>query len=109
MGGGFPGGSAVKNLPAMQEPQETRVRSPGREDPLKESVATPFSILARKISWTQEPGCLQSRDFEESDTMTRAHTVWGHGAKSPRAHGKLSMFSANGRSILTFGGILFGR
>ena len=29
----FPGGSAVKNLPAMQEKQETRVPSPGWEDP----------------------------------------------------------------------------
>ena len=72
----------------MQEPQETQVRSLDREDPLEESVATPFSILARKISWTEEPGGLQSRDCEESDTMKRAHTVCGHGAKSPRAHGK---------------------
>ena len=31
--GSFPGGLAVKNLPAMQEPQEIRVRSLGREDP----------------------------------------------------------------------------
>ena len=29
----FPGGSAVKNLPAMQEKQETCVPSPGWEDP----------------------------------------------------------------------------
>ena len=35
---GFPGGSAVENPPAMQEPQETWVPSPGREEPLKESV-----------------------------------------------------------------------
>ena len=26
---GFPGGSVVKNLPAMQEPQETQVQSQG--------------------------------------------------------------------------------
>ena len=30
---GFPDGSAVKNLPAMQELQETWVRSPGWEEP----------------------------------------------------------------------------
>jgi len=40
---GFPGGSAVKNPPAMQE---TRVRSLGREDPLEEGMATHSSTLA---------------------------------------------------------------
>ena len=33
---GFPSGSAAKNLPAVWEPQETRVRSLGGEDPLEE-------------------------------------------------------------------------
>ena len=48
----------VKNSPAMQE---TQVRSLGWEDPLEKEMATPFSILARKkISWTEEPGGLQS-------------------------------------------------
>ena len=32
---GFPGGSAVKNLPAVQETQEMQVRSLSGEDPLK--------------------------------------------------------------------------
>ena len=44
--GGFSSGSAVKNPPAMQEPQETRVRSLGQEDPLEEALATDSSILA---------------------------------------------------------------
>ena len=51
----------VKNLPAvkeMQETQETRVRSLGQEDPLEEEMATYSSILAWKISWTEEPGGL---------------------------------------------------
>ena len=43
---GFPGGSAVKNLPAMQEPQETRVLSLGQKDPLEDGLATHSSILA---------------------------------------------------------------
>ena len=43
---GFPGGSAVKNLPAMQE---MWVRSLGQEDPLEEGMATHFSILAWRI------------------------------------------------------------
>ena len=32
---GFPGGSVVKNLPAVQEMQETLVQFLGREDPLE--------------------------------------------------------------------------
>ena len=47
----------VKNLPAVQE---TRVRSLGWEDPLEMEMATHSSILAWKISWTEEPGGLQS-------------------------------------------------
>ena len=57
---GFPGGSVVKNLPAMQEPQELQVRSLGPEDPLEESMATHSSVIAGKIPWTEEPGRLQS-------------------------------------------------
>ena len=41
----FPTDSVVKNLPAVQEPQETRVRSLGQKDPL-ESMATNSYILA---------------------------------------------------------------
>ena len=52
---GFPGGSAVKNLPAMQVRQEIPVQSLGWEDPLEEAMATHSSILARKIPWTEEP------------------------------------------------------
>ena len=57
---GFPCGSAVKNLPAVQELQETQVRSLGREDPLEKGMATHSSILAWRIPWTEEPGGLQS-------------------------------------------------
>jgi len=56
---GFPVGSAVKNLPAMQESQEMHVPSLGREDPLEEGMATRFSILVWSIPWTEEPGRLQ--------------------------------------------------
>ena len=47
----------VKNLTAMRE---TCVRSLGWEDPLEEGMATHTSILAWRISWTEEPGGLQS-------------------------------------------------
>ena len=57
---GLPGGSAVKNLPAMQESQETQIQSLGGEDPLEEDMATHSSIFAWKKPWTEEPGGLQS-------------------------------------------------
>ena len=44
----------------MQETQETRIQSLGWENPLKEGMATHFSVLAWKIPWTEEPGRLQS-------------------------------------------------
>ena len=59
-GTNFPGGSVVKNLPAMQENQETRTQSLGWEDPLEKEMATHSSMLAWKIPWTEEPGRLQS-------------------------------------------------
>ena len=44
--GGFPGGSVVKNLLAMQE---TRVQSLGWEDALEAGMATQSSMLAWRI------------------------------------------------------------
>ena len=43
---GFPGGSAVKNPPAMQE---TQVRSLGQEYPVEEGMETHSSIFAWRI------------------------------------------------------------
>ena len=51
----------VKRLPAMQE---TKVRSLGQEDPLEKEMATHFSILAWKISWSEEPDRLQSMGLQ---------------------------------------------
>ena len=48
---------------------ETWVRSLGQEDPLEKGMATHSSILSRKISWTEEPGGLQSVGSQESDTI----------------------------------------
>ena len=45
----------------MKETQEEMwVGSQGREDPLKEEMATQSSILAWEIPWTEEPGRIQS-------------------------------------------------
>ena len=54
---GFPGGSVVKNPPAMQE---IRILSLGQKDPLEKEMATHSSIIAWKIPWTEEPRGLQS-------------------------------------------------
>ena len=48
----------------MQWTYDTRVQSLGRKDPLEKGMATHSSILAWRISWTEEPGGLES--------------LWGH-------------------------------
>ena len=40
----------------MQEAQETWVQSLAQEDPLEEEMAPYSSILAWRISWTEEAG-----------------------------------------------------
>ena len=57
---GFPAGSAVKNLPVMQELQETWVQFLSQEDSLEEGMVAHSSILAWRIPRTEEPGRLQS-------------------------------------------------
>ena len=52
---GFPGGLVVEYLPAVWKLQ---VQS--QDCPLEEGMATHSSILARRITWTEEPGGLQS-------------------------------------------------
>ena len=54
---GFPGGSVVKNLPAVQE---MWVQCPGQKNPPEKEMATHSSILAQEIPWTEEPRGLQS-------------------------------------------------
>ena len=63
----FPSDSAVKDLPAMQETQETQVPSLGWEDLREEEMATHSSILAWKIPRTEEPGGLQFIRLHELD------------------------------------------
>ena len=71
---GFPGGSAVKNLPAVQE---TRVQSLSWEDSLEESRATHSSILAWRIPWTEEPGGLQSMGSQRVRHKRATREGWG--------------------------------
>ena len=57
---GFPSSSVVKNLPAMQETQETTVQCLGQEEPLEEGMATHSNILAWRIPWAEKPGGLHT-------------------------------------------------
>ena len=59
--GASPGGSLVRNLPAIQE---TLVLSLSWEDSLEESMATHSTILAWEIPWTEEPSGLQSIELQ---------------------------------------------
>ena len=56
---GFPGGSVVKNPPAMQETQKRgSITGSGRSP--EEGMVIHSSILVWRISWSEEPGGLQS-------------------------------------------------
>ena len=72
---GFPGGSVVKNLPAMQEPQMIWVRSLNSED-LKEDMATHSSILAWRIplgggAWWATVRSISESDMTEESNIDR--------------------------------------
>ena len=56
--------------------QKIQVQSLGREDPLEWEVATHFSILAWKVSWTEEPSGAGPSGHRELDTteQLRTHT-----------------------------------
>ena len=54
----------VKHLPVMQK---TQIQSLFQEDPLEKGMGTHSSILAWRIPWTEEIGCLQSMDLQELD------------------------------------------
>ena len=50
----------IKNLPANTGITGDGRSISGRDDPLDEEMATHSSILVGKITWTEEPGSLQS-------------------------------------------------
>ena len=53
---GFPGGASGQEHAA----NTGYIRGTGREDPLEKEMATHSSILAWRITWTEEPGGLWS-------------------------------------------------
>ena len=60
---GFPSCSAIKNLSAVQKMQ---VQSLDWEYPLEKEMPTRSSIPTSEISWTEEPGELQSMGLQKS-------------------------------------------
>jgi len=48
----------------MKEMLEMQFGSLAWEDPLEEGMVTHYSILARRIPWTGEPGGLQSMGLQ---------------------------------------------
>ena len=72
---GFPGGTVIKNLHAMQELQETWVQSLDWEGPLEEGIAIHSSILAWRTPWTKEPGGLLSMGSDMTEVTEHTHTL----------------------------------
>ena len=59
----------------MQEMQQMWVWSPGQEDSVEEGIATHSSILAGKISWTEEPGGLQSIGLQSQTWLSTLNII----------------------------------
>ena len=60
---GFSDGSVVKNQSALRE---IGALSLGQEGLLEKEMATPSSILAWEIPWTEEPGGLPSMELQRA-------------------------------------------
>ena len=58
----------VNNLPANAGGTRDVGSIMGWEDPLEEEMATHSSFLAWKISWTEEPGGLESMGVQKNQT-----------------------------------------
>ena len=65
----------VKDWPAVQE---TWVQPLGQGDPLEEGMAPHSSVIAWRISWTQEPGGLRSTVHRVAKSWTRLKRLSTH-------------------------------
>ena len=68
----------VKNLPAMQETQETQVQSLGWENPLEWGTATHSSILAWRNPMYRGPWQATVHSVAEADTTEHTRTSSFH-------------------------------
>ena len=70
----------AKNLPVIQQVQETLFQSLGQEDPLEEGIDTHSGILAWRILWTEEPGATVrgvAKELDATQQLSR-HTDTGY-------------------------------
>ena len=96
---GFPCGSVVENLPALQEPQETQVWSLGEEGCLERKMASHSSILAGKFHGQRRLVGYSPWGHKELDTGEWLSTHTGmdisHGAKFMDVDWSLWEFAAS--------------
>ena len=78
----FPVAQTVKNLPAMQA---TWVWSRGQEDSLEKGMATHSSILAWRISLTEEPGRLQFMESQRVGYNWVVNTIYPAAAATAKS------------------------
>ena len=99
----------VKNPPAIQELQDTRVRSLDWEYPLEEGMAIHSTTLAWRIPGIEEPGGLQSlrlHRVRHDWVTTHAHTIFkssthrwlGRLSKIRQSHPKPGLLRLEGAS-----------
>ena len=74
---GFPGGISGKEPASRCRRREIQLQSLGREDPLEEGMATHSSVLAWRITWTEETGKVQSIGSHPYNIILWSHSLWG--------------------------------
>ena len=94
---GFPDGSAIKNLLAVQEAQAWFL---GWEDPLEEGMATNSSIIAWIIPWIEEPGKLQSM-WSQTVGQDWSNLACAHAHTHTHTHTALIPLCAFSHSVLS--------
>ena len=89
----------AKNLPTVWE---TWVQFLGREDPLEKRMATHSSILARKMSWIEEPGRLQSMGSQRigHDWVTNTSSLPLHNYSIKEVNWGVIKYYMGGRLLL---------
>ena len=103
-------GSAVKNLPAMQEMGEMQIQSLSWEGPLEKEMAPHSSILSWKIPWTEGTSRLQSMGLQRVRHDWALSTVMSEGDCLSRCliHAQLDiyMFFFKFSSHISYYGVL---
>ena len=61
----------VKNPPTKTRDLRDEGSTLGQEDPLEESMAIDYSILAQRIPWTEQPGRLWSTGLQSQTQLKR--------------------------------------